>query len=174
MVHSVLLGGDQASKPLELVIPNVSTGAPWSLSLVAGLVDPGWTVQGGSHPLRGGGHRLGSVSRVAGTWGFRGLLALLCEHLTQPVEFFAHLLGSLCGSVAGFDGLQLVERLLGALQSCRFCFHGLLSPGRLHELVGEFVQCLGQLLLGLLLLGLEAWLIGAKFRSLLEVVQRLA
>ena len=33
---------------------------------------------------------------------------------------------------------------------------------------------LGQLLLSLVLLGLKAWLVGAKFRGLLEVVQRLA
>ena len=117
---------------------------------------------------------MGSVSRIALAGTFRGLLAFLCKHLAQPVEFFAHLLGPLCGSVAGFDGLKLVERLLGALQSGRFGFHRLLSSGRLHEFVGEFVQCLGQLLLGLLLLGLEAWLVGAKFRGLLEVVQRLA
>jgi hypothetical protein len=92
------------------------------------------------------------------------LLAFLCKHLAQPVEFFAHLLSPLSGSVAGFDGLKLVERLLGALQSGRFGFHRLLSSGRLHEFVGEFVQCLGQLLLGLLLLGLEAWLVGAAMQ----------
>ena len=44
----------------------------------------------------------------------------------------------------------------------------------MHELVSEFIQCLSQLLLRLFLLGLEARLVGLKFRGLLEVVQRLA